>query len=155
MHVTQINYELVKVRFVFAVIAIVATLRRCASYCAGVRIGRIGLVGRLTARRAARPSVMGATPSSRCAHTLTGVGARHERVFVFGGWNGKAMLADVHVLNTGATRALAAADLVVGKAHTAFETGAQPPVTRPKRCVAVLRVCWPAGDSPLGLRQTQ
>ena len=44
---------------------------------------------------------MGVTPSSRCAHTLTGVGARHERVVVFGGWNGKAMLSDVHLLNTG------------------------------------------------------
>ena len=46
---------------------------------------------------------MGVTPSSRCAHTLTGVGERHERLYVFGGWNGKEMLADVHVLNTGAS----------------------------------------------------
>eukprot|EP01108_Squamamoeba_japonica_P003653 TRINITY_DN292_c0_g1_i1.p1 TRINITY_DN292_c0_g1~~TRINITY_DN292_c0_g1_i1.p1 ORF type:complete len:327 (-),score=89.56 TRINITY_DN292_c0_g1_i1:751-1692(-) len=47
-----------------------------------------------------RPSVTGVTPSSRCAHTFTGVGTRHERAYVFGGWSGKQMLADIHVLNT-------------------------------------------------------
>jgi hypothetical protein len=45
-----------------------------------------------------RPSVSGVTPMSRCAHTLTEAGG--DGVFVFGGWSGKSMLADMYRLDT-------------------------------------------------------
>ena len=40
----------------------------------------------------------GVTPMSRCAHTLTEAGG--DGVFVFGGWSGKSMLADMYRLDT-------------------------------------------------------
>jgi hypothetical protein len=51
-----------------------------------------------------RPSVAGATPSARCAHTTTFCGDDHEgtgKLLILGGWNGTRMLNDLHVFYTG------------------------------------------------------
>lgn len=45
-----------------------------------------------------RPSVAGACPSARCAHAADVV---DTRLFVFGGWDGRTILNDLYVLDTG------------------------------------------------------
>lgn len=48
-------------------------------------------------------AVVGATPSTRCAHTLTPTNSSMWDFYLFGGWDGKSMLNDMHVLNAGSS----------------------------------------------------
>ena len=45
-----------------------------------------------------RPSIIGAAPSARCAHSASYCG----KLFILGGWDGQQMLSDCYVLHPGA-----------------------------------------------------
>lgn len=45
----------------------------------------------------ARPAISGTAPDARCAHSSASSG----KIFFFGGWNGRHMLNDLHILYPG------------------------------------------------------
>lgn len=45
-----------------------------------------------------RPASNGTMPDARCAHTTV---ESYGKLFIFGGWNGRSMLNDLHVLYPG------------------------------------------------------